>query len=778
MVSSVVSSSVSSVASSSAASSTESSVVPPTHLACVGYSCQTVAGAGADSCSKQLDCGTETHLECSGNSCVQIAGAGPNLCGPQFGCGPFSHLECVSNTCRYVPGTGVNSCTLAAGCGSDNHLECQNDACIQVSGIGANECTSQFSCLDLTHYECRNNTCTQVSGGGTDSCTTAVGCSQQTHMACVNNSCTSVIGVGDNTCGTSEDCPQQHSASSDSGCESGSIYDPSCHCCIEITDICCKISPTRTLPVILDEKLSGATTLGEIHGGRFQTVAGKQAYIPGDTGYIRYSIANGFPSSRGALCMMVSPLRDGDPQTLVSTGNAGDSRITLQSRAANTSNQLSFAGQSTTVKMEGAWMTPIPGEWHMLKATWSEDGWELWNFNDPSISGEKVAMHQNPNGVGPAGSSLYVGNMLGNGPSTGYALRNLVLCGDQQNDTIFVIKNESTPVCGNGIVQYPETCDEGYRNGTSTSTCTNQCKLLPSSRTTDEAPPSSCGDGIIQTPEECDWGNQNGLPSSSCNAECRINQILSGDRCGNGILDQGEECDDGNWSPGDGCDGQCRAEPLSLLKKQHCGNGVRDLGEECDDGNTLNGDGCSGVCTQETGFCGNGIIESALGEQCEPSLQNSHTLNKCGSDCHFLIPLCGNGAIDTGEECDDGTGNANVPNAHCRKDCRLARCGDGIRDRSEECDDGKTVSGDGCSMLCRNEISDPVRSVIGSLKAFVSTQDTPLHASTTPPSPESFVVLPQFPEHAPIGKTGPAAAVAVAAGAGAGCAWIRRRRRR
>lgn len=63
--------------------------------------------------------------------------------------------------------------------------------------------------------------------------------------------------------------------------------------------------------------------------------------------------------------------------------------------------------------------------------------------------------------------------------------------------------------------------------------------------------------------------------------------------------------------------------------------------------------------------------------------------------------VCGDGAIDTlCERCDDGAGNSDTaPNA-CRTDCQPARCGDGAVDSGETCDDGNTTGCDGCSAEC------------------------------------------------------------------------------
>ncbi len=34
-------------------------------------------------------------------------------------------------------------------------------------------------------------------------------------------------------------------------------------------------------------------------------------------------------------------------------------------------------------------------------------------------------------------------------------------------------------------------------------------------------------------------------------------------------------------------------------------------------------------------------------------------------------------------------------------ECQLGVCGDGVVSGMEECDDGNTISGDGCSWICR-----------------------------------------------------------------------------
>jgi len=59
---------------------------------------------------------------------------------------------------------------------------------------------------------------------------------------------------------------------------------------------------------------------------------------------------------------------------------------------------------------------------------------------------------------------------------------------------------------------------------------------------------------------------------------------------------------------------------------------------------------------------------------------------------------CGNGRVESGEECDDG--NSSDTDA-CLSTCKWATCGDGhVRAGVEDCDDGNLIDGDSCSSTC------------------------------------------------------------------------------
>src|SRR5438093_1626559 len=72
-----------------------------------------------------------------------------------------------------------------------------------------------------------------------------------------------------------------------------------------------------------------------------------------------------------------------------------------------------------------------------------------------------------------------------------------------------------------------------------------------------EPNPAVCGNGIKELGEACDDGNT--TPCDGCSATCRL-------ECGNGAVDCGEQCDDGpaNGTPGDRCAADCQLLPPSL----------------------------------------------------------------------------------------------------------------------------------------------------------------------------------------------------------------------
>jgi cysteine-rich repeat protein len=289
-------------------------------------------------------------------------------------------------------------------------------------------------------------------------------------------------------------------------------------------------------------------------------------------------------------------------------------------------------------------------------------------------------------------------------------------------DSITRYRRLSHEACGNGGLEPGEVCDDG--NFHSDDQCTMFCE------------PPRCGDRLIAQNEECDDGNLTEL--DGCSSACTLQE------CGNLVVEVGEECDDGNRVDGDGCNGACQI--------QICGNGIIEEPEICDDGNAIPEDGCSTGCFVEcaggvTGtwewvlyggavlefrfFDQNGAITAWLvalsppvaAEQINGSrVDDILTLDFLGTtqllscdqfqlDFGFPFPslmvtrvsttICGDGALDAGEECDDG----NFENGDlCTVLCAPPRCGDGVREPYEGCDDGNLADGDGCTATCTVQV--------------------------------------------------------------------------
>jgi len=314
-------------------------------------------------------------------------------------------------------------------------------------------------------------------------------------------------------------------------------------------------------------------------------------------------------------------------------------------------------------------------------------------------------------------------------------------------------------VCGNGIVDPHEACDDKGVSGGCTASCQVvagfTCSKNPTTGagTCVPAPKSVCGNAIVETGETCDDGNQASLDgcSSSCKIEAGYSCTTPGmlctqnERCGDGNVDQdrGEVCDDGNTNSGDGCTGDCsQIEPNFVcatpgkpcVSTVRCGDSKIGGNETCDDGNSKGGDGCSATCTLEPGWtcsviglpcsaakCGDGILAGL--EECEYAVGETAPKTGCdvnckivaGYDCATTAPFacaatnCGNKIVERGEQCDDGNNLAFDGCYKCKAEpscvngvCKSV-CGDGQRYDDEQCDDGNNRDNDGCSSTCKIE---------------------------------------------------------------------------
>ena len=286
-----------------------------------------------------------------------------------------------------------------------------------------------------------------------------------------------------------------------------------------------------------------------------------------------------------------------------------------------------------------------------------------------------------------------------------------------------------TPICGDGVLERGEVCDEGGNNvnntyGACNTTCSareycgdgevNGPEKCDNGLNTDNygdaglgkcAPgcviPARCGDAIVQPGLEwCDLGtSKNKGGYNGCTATCDL-----GPYCGDNIIDAagGELCDAGTQNGGYGkvCSYDCKPAPF-------CGDAVRNGPEQCDLG-TASNMGAYGTCNadcSQPARCGDTQVQKDKGEECDDGV-NDGGYGECGPACK-LGPRCGDAVVDaaSGEQCDDGLNDGGY--GECAKGCKLGpRCGDGKLQSAEgeACDDGNGKNGDGCSTSCKNTV--------------------------------------------------------------------------
>ena len=355
--------------------------------------------------------------------------------------------------------------------------------------------------------------------------------------------------------------------------------------------------------------------------------------------------------------------------------------------------------------------------------------------------------------------------------------------------------NPTCAACGDGVPQPPEECDDGPANSdTAPDACRADCTL------------HRCGDGVIDGAEGCDDGGT--VPGDGCAADCQLEVVdvapgdvivtellvlpvagdavagewfevtnttdhtinlhglVIADGAGNsytvdaggllplpalGVLVFGRSDDPaldggapvdvvyGAVELGDAAglltltlsgvplDQVAWAEgwplaagaSLSLSSDAYGAVANDDVASWCL-GSGVFGDGDAGTPGLPNALCagcGNGAVDP--GEECDDGDANSDTAaDACRSIC--ALPWCGDGVTDTGEACDEGLANSDTAPGACRTTCALAACGDGVLDPADACDDGNLTPGDGCEPDCT---IGPVLCGNGALDAYEACDD-------------------------------------------------------
>jgi hypothetical protein len=178
---------------------------------------------------------------------------------------------------------------------------------------------------------------------------------------------------------------------------------------------------------------------------------------------------------------------------------------------------------------------------------------------------------------------------------------------------------------------------------------------------------TECGNDVIEAGERCDGADLGDedcisfgwfLGTVSCAADCTFDVsgcVGGGPECGNWVVEWGEQCDTSDLGGGT-CE-SVGMSPGTLACKPDC---------------TFDRSGCGSAAS-----CGNGIVDGVEGvEECDGNDLADQTCESrgymggvlaCGSNCIFneagcTDPDCGNGVLETGEQCD---GQDFGPNEDC-----------------------------------------------------------------------------------------------------------------
>mgnify|MGYP001581250258 CR=1 FL=1 len=305
----------------------------------------------------------------------------------------------------------------------------------------------------------------------------------------------------------------------------------------------------------------------------------------------------------------------------------------------------------------------------------------------------------------------------------------------------------SASLCGNGLLEPPEQCEDG--NLFDGDGCSAVCSFEY----------GTCGDGRVQLylDEQCEPA----LHDPSLPYGCEQCRFLS-EGCGNGRMDLGEQCDNAAGNA-DTPNAFCRTD----CSQPRCGDGVIDdaFGETCDDGNHVKGYGCDAGCSlQPDAQPGNLLAAREI-------VALAHTLGLTETEVLARVnALSPRGSIA-------GMSTALVQDLLSEPQIRSSVLG--VRSESQEfLPLSLTLSPTLSPMLSRLMAAGGTTPAdvagAGHLSASLPVAVVDVLRSASLP----VAVVDALRSRGPVGETGPAAVVVIATGAAGGVAWMRKKRRR
>ncbi len=207
-----------------------------------------------------------------------------------------------------------------------------------------------------------------------------------------------------------------------------------------------------------------------------------------------------------------------------------------------------------------------------------------------------------------------------------------------------------------------------------------------------------------------------GVASASSCGESRTHSDEDGNEQSGGEIGQGGSTAGTSAGGAPGSSGASGASGASAGNASGGGPAPGGAGGAGDEGGAGQGGGVS-----PPGVCGDGALDD--GEECEDG--NRLDGDGCSSSCELECApedepctevVCGDGILGTGETCDDRNARSDdgcssscriesgyvcpVPGSPCERE---PTCGNGVIEAGESCDDGDTSSSDGCSASCAIE---------------------------------------------------------------------------
>ncbi|HFE46343.1 MAG TPA: hypothetical protein ENJ18_12750 [Nannocystis exedens] len=143
-----------------------------------------------------------------------------------------------------------------------------------------------------------------------------------------------------------------------------------------------------------------------------------------------------------------------------------------------------------------------------------------------------------------------------------------------------------------------------------------------------------------------------------------------------------------------GDDGESTTFETSTPTTAATATATSTTGEGTTEGTTEGTASETGSTTVAPSLCGDGNVDP--GEVCDDGT-NDGSYNGCAVDCSELGPYCGDEEINGSEGCDDGNDD---DTDDCSNSCVAATCGDGQIQGDEACDDGNDDNGDNCLDSC------------------------------------------------------------------------------